>query len=116
VTLPTVEGVRELLRKLIDRVDTTDQDHLLGQARSVSSISGSSDHVRLHLKSSGRQVEAGSGLLPVIGNADDAHGEPLGEFLVRLEDGRLSSIEFATYLAGDDPWPPLARIRPRQSE
>jgi hypothetical protein len=110
--MPTVEQATKLIVKLLSWPEDHDFRSLLNQAESLKSVTGSSDHLYVHPSEEILSDSIGYGLLPVAGYVDESSGEPLGEFLLWTNNGQLWSIEYATYLAGDDPWPPLAQIRP----
>lgn len=62
-------------------------------------------------------VPAPNRLAPVEGRITSDTGEPVGDILLFVDDGRISSLELVWYT--DDPpriWPPTVRIRAESTD
>lgn len=58
---------------------------------------GGSPSVDLEVPETFAPAQVASGVLPVDAEVVDESGEPVGEILVWVEEGRLSAIEYAWY-------------------
>lgn len=95
---------------MLSRAHFAGAGEFLAQVELVEGVSGQIDYVDLSLSSSVAAAPAPSNPLPVCGYVNDLAGEPLGELLIWVTDGKLDCLEYAEYLHEYKSWPRLDQV------
>lgn len=106
------EQVRELLRHVLGEAEFPGSDALLQQASSVNVVGGPVTMLDLRVTRPTSASAFTDGPIPLSIMVLDPAGVVLGELLIWVNDGYLSSLEFAWW--SDDPpdrLPALDRVR-----
>jgi hypothetical protein len=106
------EQVRELLRHVLGEADFPGCAQLLQQVSSVNVLGGPVTMLDLRVTEPTPTSAFTDGPVPLSAMVLDAAGVTLGELLIWVNDGYLSSLEFAWW--SDDPpdqLPTLDRVR-----
>ncbi len=109
---PLTGQVRELLRYVLGEADFPGSDELLQQASSVNVVGGPVTMLDLRVTGPTAASAFTDGPIPLSVMVLDPDGVALGELLIWVNDGYLSSLEFAWW--SDDPpdqLPTLDRVR-----
>jgi hypothetical protein len=110
--VPLTEQVRELLRHVLGKADFPGSDELFQQASSVNVVGGPVTMLDLRVTAPSSASAFTDGPIPLSVMVVDPADVALGELLVWVDDGYLSSLEFAWW--SDDPpehLPELDRLR-----
>lgn len=109
---PLTEQVRELLRQVLGKADFPGSDELFQQASSVNVVGGQVTMLDLRVTAPRPASAFTDGPVPLSLMVMDSADAALGELLIWVNDGYLSSLEFAWW--SDDPpeqLPELDRVR-----
>jgi hypothetical protein len=109
---PLSELVRELLRHVLGEADFPGSDELVQQASSVNVVGGPVTMLELRVTAPRSASAFTDGPIPLSVMVLDPADVSLGELLIWVNDGYLSSLEFAWW--SDDPpdqLPALDRVR-----
>jgi hypothetical protein len=93
--------VRELLGGVLRQADFPGSDELLRQVRSVSVVGGPVTMLALRVSEATPASAFADGPVPLSATVSDAAGAAIGELLLWVESGYLSTLEFAWWT--DDP-------------
>jgi len=109
---PLTEQVRELLRHVLGNADFPGSDELFQQASSVDVVGGPVTMLDLRVTAPKSASAFTEGPIPLSVMVLDSVDVALGELLIWVNDGYLSSLEFAWW--SDNPpeqLPALNRVR-----
>lgn len=98
---PLTEQVRELLRHVLGEADFPGCAELLQQVSSVNVVGGPVTMLDLRVTGPTSASAFTDGPIPLSAMVLDATGVTLGELLIWVNDGYISSLEFAWW--SDDP-------------
>jgi hypothetical protein len=87
--------VRELLGRVLQQVDFPGQDELVRQVQSLDVVGGPVTMLDLSVSEQTLASPFPDGPAPFSAMVVDSAGTAIGELLVWVKDGRLSSLEYA---------------------
>lgn len=93
--------VRELLDRILQQAVFLGSDEMLGQVPNVTVVGGPMTMLELRVTRPAAPSAFKDGPAPISATVSDSAGAAIGEMLLWLEDGYLSTLEFAWWT--DDP-------------